>query len=97
MCRLLQLLRRRRLSEALAAGLSRGATLLCLVVVHTPDGEQLRIDSRSVMALRASTGVEHHLAKGTKTILYLTGKNFGLVETPDEVVDRINHCKEPKQ
>jgi hypothetical protein len=60
--------------------------LACLVVFHSPDGKELRIETQYILAVRTAHGVREQVAPGTRTILYLAGKTFGVVETPEEVV-----------
>lgn len=89
-------LRCRRLTKALAAGLSRGVTLWfgCLLILHAPDGSELKISTDHVIALRPSSAVPtEHLARGTQTVLYMAGKTFGVTESIDEISERIKRCR----
>ena len=68
--------------------------LSCLAIFHAPDGKELRIDTAHVTAIRSAEAVKHHLTPGTNTIIYVTGQNFGVTETPEVVEDLIENCKD---
>lgn len=59
----------------------------CIIVLHSPDGSELRFEARNLTAVRAvPPNYKEHLAPGTKTIIYGTGGNkFGVIETPEEI------------
>jgi hypothetical protein len=66
----------------------------CLAVFHTPDGYEIKIDTK-VTAIRLIHGpVAEHVAKGTHSVIYIGGEKFGVAETPEEVLEIIKDCTE---
>jgi hypothetical protein len=70
--------------------------VLCLISLHSPDGKVLHIDSNHIVAMRAAEGVKQHLAIGTETIVYMSGQNFGVKETPEQIEELVASCVEEK-
>jgi hypothetical protein len=68
--------------------------LLCLVIFHSPDGREIRIDTLHVTAIRPAEAVKQHLAEGTRTIIYASGQNFGVIEPVAEVDLMMKNCIE---
>jgi hypothetical protein len=66
--------------------------VLCLAIFHTPDGKIISVDTRHIIALRSAENVKQHLAPGTNTVLYVSGQNFAITETPDEAKEAIRDC-----
>ena len=66
--------------------------LPCLIVVHSPDGSELRIDTNHILAVRPAAGVSEHVAKGTNTLIYTGGKVFGVTEGFDDAINQIEQC-----
>lgn len=65
--------------------------LACIIVLHSPDGSQLRVETRNLTAVRAvPLGFKEQIAPGTKTIVYSAGaQKFGVIETPEEIAAMI--------
>jgi hypothetical protein len=70
----------------------RYAILLCLAIFHTPDGGELRVDTRHIAAVRPAANIKSHLASGTRSVVYVTTNNFGIVETVDQAQQAIRNC-----
>jgi uncharacterized protein YlzI (FlbEa/FlbD family) len=69
----------------------------CFITLHGPNGkDEMHVDAASIFIVRAVTpGIEHHIAPGTKTILYVNGHKFGVSETVEQVEDMIEQqCEE---
>jgi hypothetical protein len=66
--------------------------LACMAVFHTPDGGELRIDVRHIAAVRPAASLKTHLAPGTRSVVYVTTNNFGVVETVEQAQWAIHHC-----
>ena len=72
----------------------RKAALLCMAILHTPDGQQFRADVNHIGAVRPA---EHHTAQGhivegTKSLVYVDGKAWGVVENLEQVQSAIHNC-----
>lgn len=67
--------------------------LVCLIIVHTPDGKELRLAVEHVSAIRPAEGLHEHVAKGTNSIVFSGGKGYGVIETPAEVAKQLDHCE----
>lgn len=77
------------------AGRVAAIVLACLAIFHTPDGKMLSVDTRHIVALRTvPENYKGHLAPGTKSILYVSGQNFGIIESEQEAKDAIDNCVE---
>lgn len=66
--------------------------LLCLAVFHSPDGKELRIESKHIVAIRSTENVKGHVAPGTNTIIYTPGQTFGITENLLETIEVISEC-----
>ena len=67
-------------------------SILCLVVFHSPDNRELRIETQHIAAVRPADAAQQSLAPGTKSVLYVGGQKFGVVETPNEIEAIIRDC-----
>jgi hypothetical protein len=67
---------------------------LCLIILHTPDGEEIAVDTRQILMLRPTVHIREHFAPGTKTLLYLTAQKIGVTEEPHEVEYLIKICED---
>lgn len=78
----------------------RGAiipSLLCLLVLHSPDGSPLLVFSNSVRVVRPVThhkGVREHVAKNTNAVVYLGFQNFGVAETAAKILLDLRACEQ---
>ena len=69
------------------------SALFCLVVLHSPDGKDLLIDSRHIAAVRpVESSLARHLHPNTRTIIYASTQTFGVIETTDEVNEALKEC-----
>lgn len=69
--------------------------LSCLMILHSPDGAELHVESKQIFALRGLTkDLAEHVAAGTKTILYVSGQKFGVKETSEEIELMISNCED---
>jgi hypothetical protein len=70
------------------------AAIACLIVLHTPDGEEIAIDTRQILMLRPTTHIREHLAHGTRTLVYMTAQKVAVTEQPHEVEYLIKVCED---
>ena len=70
----------------------RPLPLLCLVIFHSPDNRELRVESQHIAAVRPADAAQQSLAPGTRAILYVGGQKFGVVESPIEIDAIIKDC-----
>jgi hypothetical protein len=68
--------------------------LLCLIVLHTPDGEEIAIDTRQILMLRPAYAIQGHLAPGSKTLVYVSGQKVAVKEEPHEVEYLTKICED---
>jgi len=64
----------------------------CFVVLHSPDGHNLAVNTDGIAMVRDGTHHIDHIAKGTGAILYTAGGKVGVFETQDEVLKTIKGC-----
>jgi hypothetical protein len=70
----------------------RLSPLFCLVVLHSPDNRELRIETQHIAVVRPADAAQQSLAPGTKAVLYVGGQKFGVVESPSEIEAIIRDC-----
>ena len=68
--------------------------LLCLIVLHTPDGEEIAIDTRQILMLRPTTHIKEHFAPGSRTLVYVSGQKVTVRENPHEVEYLTKICED---
>jgi len=73
------------------------AALVCLVVFHSPDGKELRLDNRHISAVRTAENAKQYVTAGVNTIIYVGGEKFGIMETPTEAEYLMRHCVEEEE
>lgn len=67
--------------------------LSCFLALHTPDHQELLVEAKQIFVLRGlAKELEQHVAKGTKTIIYVDGQKIGIKETPEEIKSMIENC-----
>ena len=66
--------------------------LSCLIILHSPDNRELRIETSHIAAVRPSDAAQQSLAPGTKAIVYVGSQKFGVVEAPSEIDAVIKDC-----
>lgn len=65
------------------------------MMLHSPDGQVLRVESHQIFAIRGLTkDLEQHVAAGTKTVIFAGGQKFGIKETPEEIETMIANCED---
>jgi hypothetical protein len=62
--------------------------------LHTPDGEEIAVDTRQILMLRPTTHIREHLAPLTKTLIYMTAQKVAVKEEPHEVEYLIKICED---
>jgi hypothetical protein len=69
-------------------------SLLCMAILHLPDGSQLRVDTHAFTATRPneSAHTQRMLHPDVGSIVYAGGQKFGVVETLDQIQDAIHNC-----
>lgn len=58
-------------------------TALCLVLFHSPDGKELRVETAQIAALKAADHTPH-LPPDTKSVLLAGGQKFAIRETVEQ-------------
>jgi len=66
--------------------------ICCLIILHSPDEREMRIESTHIDILRPADAVQQHVAPGTKAIIYVGGLRFGVVESDEEIDTLIKDC-----
>jgi hypothetical protein len=70
--------------------------LWCLLLLHSPDGSEIWIESNAINVIKSGVPHRDHIAKGTGTVVYTTtGKNFGIRENDGDVARMIKSCDTP--
>jgi hypothetical protein len=65
-----------------------------LIVLHTPDGEEIAVDTRQILMLRPITHIKEHFARGTNTLVYISGQRVAVKELPHEVEYLTKICED---
>ena len=68
--------------------------IFCLIVLHTPDGEEIAIDTRQILMLRPTHHIREHFAPGSRTLLYMSGQKVVVTEAPHEVEYLTKICED---
>ena len=68
--------------------------LLCLIVLHTPDREEIAIDTRQILMLRPTSHIKEHFAPGARTLIYVSGQKVVVTELPHEVEYLTKVCED---
>jgi hypothetical protein len=70
------------------------AAIACLIVLHTPDREEIAVDTRQILMLRPVTHIKEHFARGTNTLVYISGQRVAVTELPHEVEYLTKICED---
>ena len=70
------------------------AGVACLITLHDPSGRLITFDTHQISAVQPTEEIARHVAPGTKSIIYVGGKNFGVTETREEIKEMIEDCPE---
>jgi hypothetical protein len=73
--------------------ISSALPLLCLIIVHRPDGTEMAIDTRQIGAIEV-VQTRHQYAHGTKTLVHIIGEKIAVYEEPHEVEYLIKTCED---
>jgi hypothetical protein len=68
--------------------------LLCLLVLHTPDGNEVAVDTRQILMVRTAEPIKHHLAHSAETVVFLSGYRVAVRELPHEVEHLVKTCED---
>ena len=66
--------------------------LSCLIILHTPDNRELRVETQHISAVRPADSVQQQVAPGTRSIVYVLTQKFGVVEPPSDIDVIIKDC-----
>ena len=66
--------------------------ICCLIILHSPDNRELRIETQHIAAVRPADNVQHQVAPGTEAIVYVGGQKFGVMENAAEISTLIKDC-----
>jgi hypothetical protein len=65
---------------------------LCLLLLHSPDGSELWIESNAITVIKSGVPHRDHIAKGIGTVVYTAKGNFGIREADGDVAKMIKSC-----
>jgi hypothetical protein len=65
-----------------------------LITLHDPSGRLITFDSRQISAVQPTEELSRHVAPGTKSIIYVAGKAFGVTEDREQIKAMIEECQE---
>lgn len=68
--------------------------LLCLLLLHSPDGSVLAVEGMALQVIHDVERYQGHIAKGTRSIVYVGGRAFGVRESREEVTRLRTECDE---
>ena len=71
-----------------------GRIVPCLVLLHSPDGSDILIETNSVTAIRPVVEDSEHVADGSRAIVYLVDKSFAVRESEVRIIEIIGTCHE---
>jgi hypothetical protein len=67
--------------------------ILCLILVHSSDGNPLFMESAAISVLKPAPIYHDHVTRGTRTIVYMSsGKSFGVRETEPDIAQSLKGC-----
>jgi hypothetical protein len=66
--------------------------LSCLIILHSPDGRELRLETAHIAAVRPADAAQQSLAPGTKAIIYVGSQKFGVMESPNQIDSVVKDC-----
>ena len=64
----------------------------CLIILHSPDNRELRLETSHIAAVRPADAAQQSLAPGTKSVIYIGGQKFGVLESPGQIDSIIKDC-----
>lgn len=68
---------------------------VCVLVLHTPAGTELRIESRHITVFQpVPKTAEGHIASGSRTVVHTGGQKFAVTETTEEINEQLDRCGE---
>lgn len=65
----------------------------CVLLLHSPNGDDLWIRTGAIGAIKPVGKYQDHLAKNTHSIIYDYGKPLGVRETTQTIIDMIKGCE----
>jgi hypothetical protein len=68
--------------------------IACLIILHTPDGEEIAVDTRQILMLRPTSHIREHFAHGSRTLVYMGGQKVVVTEEPHEVEYLTKICED---
>ena len=66
--------------------------LLCLAIFHLPDGQELRLETQHILAVRPADTGQTQLHHDVKSVIYVGQQKFGVVETDEQVEKIMRDC-----
>lgn len=68
---------------------------VCMLILHSPDGTALLVDSDTFTVRQIDPRHQDHVAKGTNSVIYLNFRpnGFGVKETIEQISDMIRKCE----
>lgn len=70
------------------------ASLIAFILVHSPSGQQIEIQTREIVSLRQPHKSAGHFAPGTKCLIFtVDGKFVSVVETCMEIHQLIDRSR----
>ena len=69
------------------------AIVICLIVVHRPDGTEMAIDTRQIGVIEV-VQTRHNYVHGTRSLIHVAGEKVAVYEEPHEVERLIKICED---
>jgi hypothetical protein len=70
--------------------------LLCLFVLHRPDGTEMLFDTRQIGIIEV-VQTRHNYVHGTRALVHVMGEKIAVNELPHEVEHLIKTCQDGPQ
>jgi hypothetical protein len=67
--------------------------LLCLIILHRPDGSEVAVDTRQIGYIEAIQ-TRHQYVHGSRSLLHITNDKLPVSEQPHEVEYLIKVCED---
>jgi len=69
------------------------AAIVCLIVLHRPDGAEVAIDTRHIDVIEPIQ-TRHNYVHGTRSLVHVSGDKVAVNELPHEVEYLIKTCED---
>ena len=70
--------------------------MICLIIVHRPDGTEMAIDTRQIGVIEV-VQTRHNYVHGTKSLVHVLNEKIAVMEEPHQVEYLIKTCEDGAQ